>query len=280
MSRFVADSLPALRDVIAETGLSAKKSLGQNFLLDLNLTRKIVRVAGSVDGMNVIEIGPGPGGLTRAILETTAAHITAVERDDRAIEALQPLVAAAAGRLTLLAEDALKIDPADVAEEPRAIIANLPYNIATPLILKWLAVMERYHLISVMVQKEVGDRLTAEVGTKSFGRLSVIAQWSADVDHLMTVPARAFSPPPKVDGAIIRFLPKPGRDISLTPWLERATGAGFGQRRKTLRRSLGSLGGPDLVERLCRASGVDPGSRAETVTVEQWVKIAETLRNQ
>ncbi len=198
--------LPPLREVIAGAELAAKKSLGQNFLLDLNLTRRIARsVAGLGEG-TVIEVGPGPGGLTRALLLEGAQHVIAIERDSRAVAALQPLVQAAGQRLTLIEGDALQFDYR-ATQTPRRIVANLPYNIGTPLLIGWLEHSSDFASLTLMFQKEVADRLLAAPGSKTYGRLSVMAQWRCDVQRVMDLPARAFTPPPKVDSSVVSFLP-------------------------------------------------------------------------
>ena len=197
MSR--VDELPPLREVIARFDLGARKALGQNFLLDLNLTGRIARSAGDLSGVTVIEIGPGPGGLTRALLNSDAAAVVAVERDSRCIVALADLVEASEGRLRLIEGDALEVDPEAIAPAPRAIVANLPYNVATPLLIGWLKRIEQFRSLTLMFQREVADRLSAKPGTKAYGRLSVIAQWRAEVRPLFNLPARAFTPPPKIE---------------------------------------------------------------------------------
>ena len=222
---------PPLREIIAQHGLSARKGLGQHFLLDLNLTRRIARAAGDLTGVTVIEVGPGPGGLTRALLETSAHRVVAVERDERCVTALAELVEAAAGRLQVVAGDALAVDLSTLADVPRAVVANLPYNIATPLLLGWLRQFDRFQSLTLMFQKEVAERLTAAPGTKSYGRLSVITQWRAEARTLFTLPARAFTPPPKVDSAVVRLTPRPQPEAASWPILERVTAAAFGQRR-------------------------------------------------
>ena len=267
------NALPPLRDVIAKYGLSAKKSLGQNFLLDLNLTHRIARAAGPLSDVDVIEIGPGPGGLTRALLDEGARNVYAVERDTRCIEALQDVIAASDGRLHLMAADAMTIDIGTIGEAPRRIIANLPYNIATPLLLKWLKHAEQIESLTCMFQSEVADRLTAEPGTKAYGRLSIIVQWLCHVRPEFNVPPQAFTPPPKVTSTIVTMTP---RTTPLAPaqwkYLETVTATAFGQRRKMLRVSLKGLG-LDLV-----ALGIEPTLRAENLSVETFCRIAEAYR--
>jgi 16S rRNA (adenine1518-N6/adenine1519-N6)-dimethyltransferase len=258
------EALPPLREVIAAAGLSAKHSLGQHFLLDLNLTRKIAR---SVEGLGegtIIEVGPGPGGLTRALLLEGAKNVVAIERDSRAVELLQPLVEAAGGRLTVVEGDALEFDYAGVPA-PRRIVANLPYNVGTPLLIGWLEHMERYDSLTLMFQKEVADRLVAVPRSKAYGRLSVMAQWRADVKKLFDLPARAFTPPPKVESSVVRLVP---RKSDGADWgaMERVVAKAFGQRRKMLRATLG--------EAVCVEAGVLPTVRAEELAVADFVRLA------
>ena len=270
------DSLPPLRQVIADYGLAAKKSLGQNFLLDLNLTARIARAGGSFAGYNVIEIGPGPGGLTRGILGTDAVHVFAVERDDRCVAALQPLVAAAAGRLTLIAEDALKIDYAALCPAPRAIVANLPYNIATVLLLRWLEQADLFDSLTLMFQKEVAARIAAVPRTKDYGRLSVMAQWLAQVEKKIELPPAAFTPPPKVSSTVVHLTPYKNRQDNFSfNTMEKLTGAAFGQRRKMLRQSLKGLN-VDHTKLLTEAD-IPPTARAEEIDIAGFIRMATVL---
>jgi 16S rRNA (adenine1518-N6/adenine1519-N6)-dimethyltransferase len=268
-----AAPLPPLRDVIRRHDLAARKSLGQNFLLDLNLTGRIARAAAPLDHVHVVEIGPGPGGLTRALLLAGARHVTAVERDARCIAALKELAAAFPGRLTLVEGDALAIDPASLVPPPRKIVANLPYNIATALLLHWLPGIAGYESLTLMFQKEVAQRLAAQPRSKDYGRLSVMVQWLAEVRLVFDIPPRAFVPPPKVTSTVVRLTP---RAAPLAPCdradLERVLAAAFGQRRKMLRQSLRALG-PDPEPRLAM-SGVPPTARAEELGVEQFCALA------
>ena len=265
-------SLPPLRDVIAEHGLAARKVLGQHFLLDLNLTLKIARAAGDLSAGTVVEVGPGPGGLTRAILMAGAGRLIAIEKDERCMAALAPLVDAAGGRMTLLNEDALRIDDSTIGAAPVKIISNLPYNVGTPLLVGWLEKAEAIASMTLMFQKEVAERITAPPGTEHYGRLSVLCNWRCRTDYLFTLPARAFTPPPKVDSAVVQLIPYdkppyPGRmDL-----LQRVTAAAFGQRRKTLRRSLKQLG--VSVDALLERSGIDGSLRAETIDVEGFGRL-------
>lgn len=268
--------LPPLRDVIERYGLQARRSLGQHFLLDLNLTRRIARAAGDLAGRTVIEIGPGPGGLTRALLESDAARVIAVEVDDRAIAALDELRAAYPDRLEIRAADALAIDVASLGLRPRKIVANLPYNISTALLLAWLPRIDAFENLTLMFQKEVADRLTAQPGSKDYGRLSVAVQWRATVRRLFDIPPRAFTPPPKIVSTVVAIEPRPAPLAKADPVvLERVVGAAFGQRRKMLRQSLRSLV-PDPVPTI-EAAGIDPTARAETLSVEQFCALARAF---
>jgi 16S rRNA (adenine1518-N6/adenine1519-N6)-dimethyltransferase len=267
-------SLPPLRDVIATHELAAKKSLGQHFLCDLNLTRKIAEAAGDLKNCTVFEIGPGPGGLTRALVESDATRIIAVEKDKRCIAALQSLVAHAQGRLDLIEGDALCTDLAKLSDAPRAIVANLPYNIGTELLLNWLHHIDDFRSLTLMFQAEVVDRLTATPGNKSYGRLSVITQFFCSAKRMMDIPARAFTPPPKVDSAVVHLTPRPNRptDVSVKN-LETVTAAAFGQRRKMLRSSLRALGGEEWLKR----SGINPELRAENLSVADYENLVRNL---
>ncbi len=264
-------ALPPLRQVIAENQLSARKALAQNFLLDLNLTRKIARAAGPIADGTTIEIGPGPGGLTRALLIEGAGRVIAVERDARAIAPLRELAEIADGRLTVIEGDALKLRADELGETPRRLVANLPYNIATRLIIDWLRNRLAFESITVMVQKEVALRLCAAAGEPDYGRLSIITGWLAQASIAFDVPASAFTPPPKVTSALVRIVP---RAEPLYPadreTLEKVTAAAFGQRRKMLRASLRGLGG----EALLRAADIDPTARPETLDIEAFCRLA------
>ncbi|HSE76143.1 MAG TPA: 16S rRNA (adenine(1518)-N(6)/adenine(1519)-N(6))-dimethyltransferase RsmA [Dongiaceae bacterium] len=272
-----ADGLPPLRDVIARYGLAARRALGQNFLLDLNLTAKIARSAGDLSAGTTIEIGPGPGGLTRALLAHGAREVIAIERDARCLGALAEVAAAYPGRLTVIEGDALAVDCAKLGTPPRRIVANLPYNIATPLLVKWLQQGPAFASLTVMVQKEVADRLVARPRSKEYGRLSVLAQFLARPRRLFDLPPRAFVPPPKVTSTVIEFAPlaAPAFPARLAD-LERVTQAAFGQRRKMLRQSLRTLGGD--AEALLTAAEITPTARAEELTVAQFAVLAMTFR--
>jgi 16S rRNA (adenine1518-N6/adenine1519-N6)-dimethyltransferase len=264
-------ALPPLRQTIAEYQLSARKALAQNFLLDINLTRKIARAAGPIDQGTTIEIGPGPGGLTRALLIEGAARVIAIERDARAIEPLRHLSDIADGRLTVIEGDALKLNAAELGDAPRRLVANLPYNIATRLIIDWLRDRLAFESITVMVQKEVGLRLCADTGDADYGRLAIITGWLARASIAFEVPASAFTPPPKVTSALVRLVPRAeplypaDRDL-----LEKLTAAAFGQRRKMLRASLRGLGG----EALLRAADIDPTARPESLSIEAFCRLS------
>lgn len=270
------DQLPPLRDVLAEHGLMAKKSFGQHFLLDLNITRKIARLAGVGAGDHVIEVGPGPGGLTRALLET-GAQVTAIEKDPRFIPLLEDLAIAADGALTLRLEDALTADETAIAAgAPAHVVSNLPYNVGTALLIKWLIGGFTPASMTLMFQKEVAERVVAQPGDDAYGRLAVIAAATAEARLVMDVPARAFTPPPKVQSAVVRLVPHAQRlEPARLDALQKVTAAAFGQRRKMLRSSLKALGG----ETLCEAAGVSPEARAETIALEGFLALADsTLR--
>ena len=265
----MAASLPPLREVIARYGIVAHKRLGQNFLLDLNLTGRIARSAGRLDQATVIEVGPGPGGLTRALLASGARRVLAIERDRRCLAALGELAAAYPGRLDIVAGDALELDPATFSEKPRKIVANLPYNIATPLLLGWLDRVGEYESLILMLQREVAERLIAWPRSKSYGRLSVAVQWVAEARIVFDVPARAFVPPPRVTSSVVAILPR-AEPLAPAhrPTLERITAAAFGQRRKMLRTSLKPLG--IAVDPLLERAGIAPTARAEELTVAEF----------
>ena len=280
-----ADPLPPLRDVIAAYDLAAKKSLGQNFLLDLNLTRRIARAAGPLEGATIYEVGPGPGGLTRALLMEGAARVIAVERDARCLPALAEIAAAYPGRLEIVPDDALKIDERKLLRAQNIagairVAANLPYNVGSALLVKWLTAETWppfWESLTLMFQREVAERLVAEPGTKAYGRLSVLAQWRATPRLLFDVDARAFTPPPKITSALVRLEPLavPVAPVRLDD-LEAVTAAAFGQRRKMLRQSLKPLA-PD-VHALIRAAGLDPTERPERLSVLQFAALAQARR--
>lgn len=273
-----AISLPPLREVIAAFGLSASKALGQNFLLDLNLTAKIARSAAPLAGHLIYEVGPGPGGLTRALLAQGADRVVAVERDPRFIAALQGLQEAYPHRLVLVEGDALSVDErALLGVGPVKLVANLPYNIATPLLLKWFAMGEYFGSLTVMLQREVAERLVAPPGSRIYGRLSVATQWRMTARRLFDLPASAFVPPPRVTSSVVQLVPRPQPLAPAEPaLLERVTRAAFGQRRKMLRAALRSLGTDPLP--LLDAAGIAPQRRAEELSVEEFCALAEAWR--
>ena len=273
------DGLPPLRDVIQRHGLDAKKSLGQNFLFDLNLTQKIARTAGPLEGVTVIEVGPGPGGLTRAILSLGAKKVIAVERDSRCLPALAEIEAHYPGRLEVIEGDALKTDFEAMipAGEPVRIIANLPYNVGTQLLVNWLlpkAWPPFWLSMTLMFQKEVGQRIVAEEGDNHYGRLGVLAGWRTVSEMAFDVPPQAFSPPPKVTSTVVHLLPKDKPLPCDVAKLEKVTEAAFGQRRKMLRQSLKGMAGAIEALEVC---GIEATRRAETVSVAEWVELARVL---
>jgi 16S rRNA (adenine1518-N6/adenine1519-N6)-dimethyltransferase len=278
------DPLPPLREVIARYDLAAKKSLGQNFLLDLNLTRKIARAA-QPEGATIYEVGPGPGGFTRALLMEGAAKVIAVERDERCIPALEDIARAYPGRLQIVPADALALDETKLLSEQSVsslvrIVSNLPYNIGSALLVKWLTQESwppYWQSLTLMFQREVAERIVAKPGSKEYGRLSVLAQWRAKAKILFDVSPRAFTPPPKVTSSILHVEPlaEPVAPTRLND-LEAVTAAAFGHRRKMLRQSLKSLG-PDA-EALVRAAGIDPTERAERLSIADFASLARAYR--
>lgn len=263
--------LPSLRESLEAHGLLAKKSFGQHFLLDLNVTRKIVRLAGPFEGRAVLEVGPGPGGLTRALLESDLSRLVLVEKDPRFLRLLSELDDES-GRLTIVEGDALRVREAELVEGPTHLVSNLPYNVGTPLLIKWLTGPWTPCALTLMFQKEVAERIVAQPGDDDYGRLAVIAQATATAKIVMHLPAAAFTPPPKVASAVVHIVPRADRPApDLLKRLERVTGAAFGQRRKMLRSSLKPLGGAAL----CQAAGVDPDARAETIDIAGFLRLAE-----
>ncbi|TKT81356.1 16S rRNA (adenine(1518)-N(6)/adenine(1519)-N(6))-dimethyltransferase RsmA [Aquamicrobium sp. LC103] len=272
------DGLPPLRDVIERHGLRAKKSLGQNFLLDLNLTGKIARTAGDLSDSTVIEVGPGPGGLTRALLLSGAKRVVAIERDERCLEALAEIAAHYPGRLEVIAGDALKTDFAALAAGGGdvRIAANLPYNIGTELLIRWLTTAQWppfYSSLTLMFQREVAQRVVARPGDDAYGRLGVLAGWRTRARIAFDLPPQAFTPPPKVTSSVVSIEPRENPLPADVQKLAKITEAAFGQRRKMLRQSLKSVGG----ERLLAATGIDGTRRAETLTVEEFVALANAV---
>jgi 16S rRNA (adenine1518-N6/adenine1519-N6)-dimethyltransferase len=273
------DNLPPLREVIKRHGLSAKKSLGQNFLLDLNLTTRIARAAEPLENITVVEIGPGPGGLTRALLWLGARRVIAVERDERAIAALEEIAARYPGRLDIVAGDALRIDVRQHLGPERArVVANLPYNIATALLVRWLTVEPWppwYDALVLMFQREVAERIVAKPGSKNYGRLAVLAGWRTAAKILFDVKRTAFVPPPKVTSSVVRLEPNPAPLVCDAQALQRVAEAAFGQRRKMLRQSLKTLGVD--AGALLEAAGIEPTARAEEIPVEGFVALARAF---
>ena len=270
------DDLPPLREVIARHGLMAKKALGQNFLLDLNLTARIARQAGPLEGHDVVEVGPGPGGLTRALLAEGARRVIAVEKDPRCLPALAEIADRYPGRLEIVEGDALETGLADMVRSPARIIANLPYNVATPLLTGWLLTEPWpawFSSMTLMFQREVAERICAAPGSKSYGRLSVLSQWRCEAEIAFDVGPKAFTPPPKVTSSIAVLYPRGNPLPCPADALQRVTAAAFGQRRKMLRQSLKSLGGADLLER----AGIEPERRAETLDIAEFVALANAL---
>jgi len=277
MQERLSDNLPPLREVIAAHGLAAKKSLGQNFLLDLNLTRKIARAAGAAEGGVFYEVGPGPGGLTRALLGEGVEKVIAVERDQRCLPALADIAAAYPGKLDVINDDALKLDERAILPAGVRIASNLPYNVGTGLLIKWLTLPSWppfWSSLTLMFQREVAERIVAKPGSEHYGRLSVLAAWRTKAKILFDVNRNAFVPPPSVTSSIVRLdpLPEPVAPADLKS-LETVTAAAFGQRRKMLRQSLKPLGGEALLEK----AGIDPTARPENLSVEQFAALARAL---
>jgi 16S rRNA (adenine1518-N6/adenine1519-N6)-dimethyltransferase len=272
------DDLPPLREVIAQHGLRAKKELGQNFLLDLNLTSRIARVGGALEGVRVIEVGPGPGGLTRALLAEGAREVIAIERDARALPALAQIAEAYPGRLTVISGDAMEMDYRLLADGPTRIIANLPYNIATPLLTGWLMLdpwPSFFQSLTLMFQREVAERICAGPGEDPYGRLGVLAGWRTDARIAFNVGRQAFVPPPNVTSAVVHLVPKAVSEDVAVKDLEQVTRAAFGQRRKMVRQSLKATGVP--VEGLLAAAELEGKERAEDLPVEAFLKMAKSL---
>jgi 16S rRNA (adenine1518-N6/adenine1519-N6)-dimethyltransferase len=273
------DGLPPLREVIARHGLSARKSLGQNFLLDLNLTAKIARVAGDLTQSDVLEVGPGPGGLTRGLLAEGARRVLAVEKDDRCLPALAEIADAYPGRLEVMNADALSIDPLAHLTPPIRVVANLPYNVGTELLVRWLTPPvwpPAWSSLTLMFQKEVAERIVARPGSKAYGRLAILAQWRCEAKIVLTLPPEAFTPPPKIHSAVVHLtaLPEP-RHPADPAVLSRVVAAAFNQRRKMLRASLRGVA-PDIETRLA-AAGIDPTARAEDISLEAFCALARAV---
>jgi len=276
------DGLPPLREVIAAHGLSARKALGQNFLLDLNLTAKIARAAGDLTGCDVLEVGPGPGGLTRGLLAQGARKVLAVEKDARCLPALQEIAAACPGRLEVLNADALEIDPLAHLAAPIRIVANLPYNVGTELLVRWLTPRDWppfWESLTLMFQREVAERIVAQPGSKAYGRLALLAQWRCEARIVMSLPPAAFTPPPKVSSAVVHLraleVPRHPADPKV---LERVVAMAFNQRRKMLRAALRGLS--PAIEEILLDAGIDPTERAEQVSLERFCALARAVAAQ
>ncbi|MEM6371632.1 MAG: 16S rRNA (adenine(1518)-N(6)/adenine(1519)-N(6))-dimethyltransferase RsmA [Pseudomonadota bacterium] len=273
------DDLPPLRQVITDHGLSAKKALGQNFLLDLNLTAKIARQAGDLRGTDVLEIGPGPGGLTRGLLAEGARRVLAIEKDTRCVPALEQIAARYPGRLQILQGDALDIDPLAHLTRPIRVAANLPYNVGTELLVRWLTPPKwppYWQSLTLMFQREVADRIVAQPGSKAYGRLAVLAQWRCEARIAMSLPPEAFTPPPKVSSAVVHLTALPAPKYAADPEvLSRVVAMAFNQRRKMLRAALKGLT-PDIEDRL-NAAGIKPTERAEQVSLEGFCALARAV---
>jgi 16S rRNA (adenine1518-N6/adenine1519-N6)-dimethyltransferase len=271
----MSDDLPSLRETIARHGLDARKSLGQHFLLDPALCARIAAAAGPMEGRQVLEVGPGPGGLTRALLAMPLARLVAVELDRRAVAALAALADRHPGRLEVIEADALALDPARLLASPRKVVANLPYNVATPLLVGWLRGAAALESMTLMFQQEVAERITAAPGTEAYGRLGVLAQWRCRCTLLLSLPPGAFSPPPRVWSAVVGLVPHPeDPGPALFATMERLTAAAFGQRRKMLRGALKTLGD---AEGLLAAAGIDGARRAETLSIAEFDRLARAL---
>ena len=273
------DNLPPLREVITAHQLTARKSLGQNFLLDLNLTAKIARQAGDLSTCDILEIGPGPGGLTRGLLSEGARKILAIEKDNRCLPALEEIEKAFPGRLQVINEDALRLDPTQYLTAPIRIISNLPYNVGTELLIRWLTPPNWppfWKSLTLMFQKEVAQRIVAQPGSKAYGRLAILAQWRSEVKIVLNLPPDAFTPPPKVSSAVIHLeaLPAPRYEADQTV-LESLVAAAFNQRRKMLRSALKGLN-PEIEDHL-KAAGLSPTERAEQVSLEGFCALARQL---
>jgi 16S rRNA (adenine1518-N6/adenine1519-N6)-dimethyltransferase len=273
------DGLPPLREVINTHELRARKSLGQNFLLDLNLTARIARIAGDLSDTDVLEVGPGPGGLTRGLLAEGARRVLAVEKDHRCLPALAEIAAAYPGRLKVIEGDALEIDPLDHLTPPYAVCANLPYNVGTELLIRWLTPADwppKWRSLTLMFQREVAERIVAQPGSKAYGRLALLAQWRAEARIALSLPPEAFTPPPKVSSAVVHLtaLPEPRFEADAMV-LERVVAMAFNQRRKMLRAALKSLA-PDIEDRLL-AAGLKPTDRAEQIPLEGFCALARVI---
>ncbi len=271
------NQLPTLKETVEKHGLMAKKNLGQNFLLNMEIVRRVASAAGSLKGETVIEIGPGPGGLTRALLEADVAQVIAIERDARCLAALEELQLFYPGKLQIIHEDALKVNLQSLTPDPFKVVANLPYNIGTELLVRWLSNLTNIRSFTLMFQKEVALRITAKPNTKDFGRLAILCQYLLDTTKVFDLPPGAFTPPPKVTSSVVHLVPKhlSGEEFALAPFLSRVTQAAFGQRRKMLRSSLKPL----FVENEIIAAEIDPNFRPEQLSLENFVTLARLLQN-
>lgn len=269
------DDLSPLRDVIRVHQLDARKGLGQHFLLDLNLTSRIARLAGDLSQCDVLEVGPGPGGLTRGLLASGARRVVAVEKDSRCLAALAEISAVSDGRLEVVEGDAMTFDDVGTLAPGARVVANLPYNVGTPLLFQWLDRLEHFASLTLMFQREVAERIVARPGDKAYGRLAVMCGWSADCNIVMDLPARAFTPPPKVASAVVHLVPRVEKRGAANPaTLSRVVAAAFNQRRKMLRQSLKALGGDPVA--MLDTADIDPTRRAETLTIEEFAALART----
>ena len=274
--RLAIDGLPPLSAVIDIHGLRPKKALGQNFLLDLNITGKIAKMAGDLSGCDVVEVGPGPGGLTRALLAAGARRVVAIERDPRCMPALAQIASHWPGRLEVIEADALTVDLSTLVEPGARIIANLPYNVGTELLIRWLSGESwppHWSSLTLMFQREVAERIIARHGDKAYGRLSVLTGWRAESRILFDLPPQAFTPPPKVVSSVVSIVPRADPEPAPLDLLQRITAAAFGQRRKMLRRSLSAIGGEDLLNR----AGIDPTLRGEALEIAEFCALAREL---
>jgi len=273
------DGLPPLREVITTHGLAAKKSLGQNFLLDLNLTARIARIPGDLSGADVLEVGPGPGGLTRGLLANGARRVLAIEKDARCLPALAEIAAAYPGKLEVIEGDALEINALAHLSSPIHVVANLPYNVGTELLIRWLTPASWppfWQSLTLMFQKEVAERITAEPGSKAYGRLAVLAQWKCEAHIALRLPPEAFTPPPKVSSAVVHLKPRPAPLFPAPEaLLTQVVAQAFNQRRKMLRASLKGMH-PEI-ETLLTEAGIAPTRRAETLSIEEFATLTRTI---
>ncbi len=277
------EKLPPLRQIVEDSGLLSRygfsKKLGQNFLFDLDITRRIAKTAAPLNGYNVIEVGPGPGGLTRAILELEPNKVFAIEKDPQCISALTELTVLSEGTLSIIEGDAQKIKPQELINGPLKIIANLPYNVGTKLLIGWLHDLTNISSLTLMFQKEVALRITASPGTKDYGRLSVLSQYLCNVSRVFDLPPHVFKPAPKVFSSVVHFVPKTRgkHDLDLVPFIEKITGAAFSQRRKMLRTSLKSVFSEINLDKVFKIFNISPTERAENLSIEQFINLAQFM---